>query len=233
VGVTAKDENGQSLDWIVASSAPNVVGAVKNKGAIALTGRSLGSALITVTTQPGPRPLQRSVPVQVYDSSVLDVGGFLIKYIDTFQCIPGTPAYPESFYHPVVPDGWYALGSFRDAEKGCPNIDGKQWMMVVKENATRAAARLSRQDLDEHRPNWRQLLDPARSRSRARCVHDRDHCGHAAAVCLRSEHRHATINPTLGGAPVLSATSWILRVAPLGACLPRGLRRDGDCGDDR
>jgi hypothetical protein len=132
VSVTATDAGGDPVDWAVTSSAPSIVSAVKVGSQINVTGVSLGTAAIMVTTQ---TRLRRSVPVRVYDPMVLEVGDIQIKYVDAFECIsPVSSSYAESFYRPVVPEGWYALGSFRMGEKSCPNVDGQQWMMAVREN---------------------------------------------------------------------------------------------------
>jgi hypothetical protein len=137
--VTARDENGLKLDWGVESNASDIVSAVKKGSEIELTASSLGRTVITVTTQSELRPLRRSVPVRVYDPLVLDAGEILIKYVDVFECLPQSPSYREaSFYHPVVPEGWRQLATFGVGPSGCPNINGHQWMIVVRENPERA-----------------------------------------------------------------------------------------------
>lgn len=140
VGVSAKDENGNELDWTAASSAPNVVSAVKNGDVIELTGLSPGSAVIMVTTHSELRPLRRSLPVRVYDPFVLDAGELLIRYVSTFECLPVIPPFysDASFYRPVVPEGWRRLAMFGVATAGCPNVNGQQWMIAVKANPERA-----------------------------------------------------------------------------------------------
>ena len=137
VRVTATDADGGAVDWTVASSAPSIVSVVKVGSNTKVTGVSLGTAVIMVTTQTG---LRRSVPVRVYDPMVLDAGEILIRYIDTFECLtPAAQDYgPVSFYRPVVPDGWLRLGTFAVPQAGCPNINGQQWMMAVKENPEQA-----------------------------------------------------------------------------------------------
>jgi len=132
VSVTATDGSGNPVDWTVASSAPSVVSALQIGSEINVTGVGLGAAVIMVTTQTG---LRRSVPVRVYDPMVLDAGEIRIRYIDTFECFLG---FPLSVYRPVVPAGWHALGSFAIATLGCPDINGQQWMMAVKENPEHA-----------------------------------------------------------------------------------------------
>jgi len=151
--VTATEDSGP---WTVTSSAPSIVSVLKIGDKIKVTGVSLGKAAIMVTTQ---SRLRRSVPVRVYDPTVLDAGEILIKYIDNFECLVSPPqaAYgPASFYRPVVPgpqgwhhvespsgtfvvpEGWQRLGTFGVPMDGCPDINGQQWMIVVKENPERA-----------------------------------------------------------------------------------------------
>jgi hypothetical protein len=137
VSVTATDADNNPADWTVASSAPSIISVLQTGSQINVTGVSLGSAAIMVTTQTG---LRRSVPVRVYDPMVLDAGEISIRYTDTFECLtPAAQDYgPVSFYRPVVPEGWQPLGSFAVPQAGCPNINGQQWMMTVKENPEQA-----------------------------------------------------------------------------------------------
>jgi hypothetical protein len=121
--------------WTVASSDPSIVSVLKIGDKIKVTGVSLGKAAIMVTSQ---SRLRCSVPVRVYDTTVLDAGEILIKYIDTFKCLPQMNIFDGSSYRPVVPEGWHALGSFAVPPSGCPNINGLQWMIVVKENSEHA-----------------------------------------------------------------------------------------------
>jgi len=136
VTVTARDEDGNKLDWIVSPGDPNVATALKNGDEIELTATDEGNTTLMVTTQSELRPLRRTLPVRVYDSMVLDAGELLIRYVDRFECLGPVPSGygSASFYRPVVPDGWYRLGSFGIPTGGCPNINGQQWMMIVKPN---------------------------------------------------------------------------------------------------
>jgi hypothetical protein len=137
VSVTATAAGGSAVGWTVASSAPSIVSVVQIGSQINVTGVSLGSAAIMVTTQTGMR---RSVPVRVYDPLVLDAGEILIRYTDQFECLtPAAQDYgPVSFYRPLVPEGWQRLGTFAIPQAGCPNINGQQWMMAVEENPEQA-----------------------------------------------------------------------------------------------
>jgi hypothetical protein len=136
VVVRARDGNGNKLDWTVEPGDPTVVSAEKNGDAIELTSHGPGSTGLMVTTQSELRPLRRSLPVRVYDPMVLDAGELLIRYVDTFQCLPPVSQIygPGSFYRAVIPQGWFRLGSFGVPTAGCPDINGQQWMMIVKPN---------------------------------------------------------------------------------------------------
>ncbi len=131
ISVTANDENGEPDGWEVTSSDDGIIEVEKSGDVVIVSGVSLGEATITVTTDSGR---QRSLPVQVYDHSVLDVGEILLKYVDTFDCrwynLHGDRS--GSFYHPVVPEGWHALGSLGVRARGCPSADGYHAMIVVK-----------------------------------------------------------------------------------------------------
>jgi len=140
VGVTARDQSGNQLDWTVESSDPDVVSAERDGDAIELIGLGPGDAAVMVTTHSELRPLRRALPVRVYDPLVLDAGEILIKYVDTFECLgPVSQIYgPVSFYRPVVPEGWHRLGMFGISTGGCPNVNGQRWMIAVKENPEKA-----------------------------------------------------------------------------------------------
>lgn len=81
-----------------------------------------------------------ALPVRVYDPLVLEAGELLVRYVDVFTCLPAAPpSYGAvSFYRAVVPEEWHRLGTLGVARAGCPNINGQQWMIAVKENPARA-----------------------------------------------------------------------------------------------
>ena len=134
IAVTATDDSGNPVDWTVQSDNQAIVRVLKTGSKINVTGVGLGRTQVTVLTGTG---VQRSVPVQVYDPKVLDVGEILITYVDQFACrwsdAHAGANINASFYHPVIPDGWQALGSLGVHEAHeCPNVNGQKWMMLVR-----------------------------------------------------------------------------------------------------
>jgi hypothetical protein len=142
VNVVARDEDGKTDEWTVTSSDERTVLVTKVGSQISVLGVGVGDARVAVVTDSGD---QRALPVQVYDSTFIDAGEFLIRYADTFECrwYNLTGDIDGSFYQPVVPDGWRALGSLGVRARGCPDIDGQHWMIVVKTDE---------EDADEERP---------------------------------------------------------------------------------
>jgi hypothetical protein len=143
IEVRAIDETGALESWTAAADDEAVATVTPLDSIVVVTGVGYGSATVTITSESGA---EREVPVRVYDPMVLDVGELTLKYVTEFTCrwhdggSGGT--YDGSFYHPVVADGFKALGSFGLRAYGCPNINGRQWMIVVKadEGSTALAA---------------------------------------------------------------------------------------------
>jgi hypothetical protein len=71
-----------------------------------------------------------------------DAGDLTIRYVTNFEKrwkdIGSGGKYDGSFWHPVTPDGWYALGSL--GFKGYSDPNGKHWMMIVKESKNASGA---------------------------------------------------------------------------------------------
>ncbi len=123
------------MEWTVQSDNESVARALKIGAKINVNGMALGSTRLTVLTSTGVR---RTLPVQVYDPKVLDVGEIHIAYVDRFACRwsdahAGADIH-ASFYHPTsLGGGWKALGSLGVIDaRDCPSVNGKQWMMVVR-----------------------------------------------------------------------------------------------------
>ena len=131
--VQAVDAAGTAVPWTAASGDATVATVTTLGPMIAVTGVGYGTTAVTVSSASG---VVRTIPVRVYDPMVLDAGEVTLKYVSAFTCrwhdggSGGT--YDGSFYHPVVTDGFKALGSLALRVWGCPNIDGRQWMIVVK-----------------------------------------------------------------------------------------------------
>jgi Vacuolar protein sorting-associated protein 62/Insecticidal Crystal Toxin, P42 len=134
ITVAATNAIGGPDEWTVRSDNEAIAQVMKIGTRINVTGVGLGRTQLTVLSGAG---VQRSVPVLVYDPKVLDVGEIEITYVDQFAC-RWTDAHAgadihASFYHPVVPAGWHALGSLgvRDA-LDCPVVSNQRWMMLVR-----------------------------------------------------------------------------------------------------
>ncbi len=136
IKVRAVDETGMAESWTATSDDETIATVTQLDSIIAVTGVAYGNAVITLS---GTSGTVRTVPVRVYDPMELDVGELTLKYVTDFTCRwhdGGSGGdYDGSFYHPVVPEGYQALGSLGIGAHGCPNVDGKQWMIVVKANA--------------------------------------------------------------------------------------------------
>ena len=132
IRVCAVGSDGSPDSCVVSSSNTYVATASITDSTITITGANLGTAAVTVVSNCG---LSCTIPVEVYNSSVLDVGELTVTYVDSFNYIwhdEGSHAPNNcAFYHPVVPDGYHALGSLGVPNWSSPN--GKYAMMVVKE----------------------------------------------------------------------------------------------------
>jgi len=114
---------------------------------VEVTGEGFGEATLTITSASGS---VKKIPIQVYNHLVLDAGELKITYVDDFElvhhesgvgrCYPiwhwwgswwFTWDHKASFYHPIIPEGYHALGSFAIPE--IADADGKYAMMVVKQ----------------------------------------------------------------------------------------------------
>ncbi|MFO7653186.1 MAG: Vps62-related protein [Candidatus Krumholzibacteriia bacterium] len=110
------------------SSDPGVATVVAADSTLTVTGVAVGACTVTVTSQGG---LTRSLPVQVYDPTVIDTGELLITFTDEFSHITTWAAGPGcSIWRPVAPEGFHALGSHLDTYTANPN--GQRGVMVVK-----------------------------------------------------------------------------------------------------
>ncbi len=132
IEITAVDPNGLPDTFEAICDDPDIATVMQDDSSIHITGVSYGTTAVTVMSGSGQT---KSIPVQVYDHYVLDVGELLITFVDIYQyrwrdqgsgCV-----HDGSFYHPVTEDGFRALGSL--GFPGYSNPDGNYAMMVVKE----------------------------------------------------------------------------------------------------
>lgn len=130
VTIYATNSENAKESCTVSCDKPEIANVSLSDTVMTITGVNYGTATVTVTSQSGN---QRSMPVNVYNSRVLDTGELEIAYVDTFQLrgsLTGGFAGPNSFWQPVTRDGFQALGSMALNYNSNPN--GKEWMMVVK-----------------------------------------------------------------------------------------------------
>lgn len=131
VTVTATDGNGLVEACTVESSNESVVTITQNDNVFMITGHDYGSAVVTVTSASG---LTRELPVQIYNPVILDCGELIITYTNAYLWRwhdQGSGADNDGgYWHPVPPEGYYALGSLGLSDYSNPN--GKRPMIVVK-----------------------------------------------------------------------------------------------------
>jgi hypothetical protein len=136
--VLATDQTGAPEGWTAASSNGSIASVLVSGNKVTVTGVNVGGATITVTSLSG---VVRSIPVQVYDPLVLDVGPLMIKVVDQFVFRAfddnGTNFFGDggrdTWWDPVVDTlaGWRALGSLWTPNR-LANPSGTRWMLVVK-----------------------------------------------------------------------------------------------------
>jgi hypothetical protein len=139
--VTALDERALPDTWTVSAKDESIATVSKAGTQLTIVGVAPGDTSIAIRSKAG---VARELPVKVYDPSVLDVGDLLIRYVDRFAWRwddSGSGGDDDgAFWHPVVPEGWHALGSlgirgYGDANAATPGY----WMLVVKEDGASGA----------------------------------------------------------------------------------------------
>lgn len=129
--ITAITEDG-SPDTYSASIDDEAIATITQiDSAVEVTGVDFGQATLTITSGSGST---KGIPVQVYDHRVLDCGELQISFVDTYEYVARASGHENyaQFYHPVVPEGYHALGSLGFPGQG--DADGKYAMMVVKQD---------------------------------------------------------------------------------------------------
>jgi len=131
VDITATSASNTTENCSVSCDDPDVASVSLSNSVLTVTGINYGTTTITVTSQSGKK---RTIPVNIYNSKVLDTGELEIAFVDTFQFRGSYDSpltvLPNSFWQPVTRDGFQALGSIALDYNSNPN--GKEWMMVVK-----------------------------------------------------------------------------------------------------
>jgi len=126
IAICATDQGGSTDNCTITCSAPGVATATISDSTITITGVTYGTANVTVTSGSG---MTRTIPVQVYNQYILDTGELFVTFIDSFTYLTGNYI---RWYHPVVPEGFHALGSLVTYSNPVSSPDGKKAMMLVK-----------------------------------------------------------------------------------------------------
>jgi hypothetical protein len=136
ITVTAFDDDGLPEACDVSCNDDAIATVTSDGSSFVVTGVDYGNTSLAITTQSGNT---KNIPVTVYDHRVLDTGELLVTYTDRFTWLrsyDGTGMehpHSASFFHPIPPEGFYALGSygFLGYEED-RDIDGEHAVMVVK-----------------------------------------------------------------------------------------------------
>lgn len=132
IAVTAVAADGSRDSWTAWADGP-LVELTQDGSTLTIRGLEQGDTSVHVKSDAG---LERKLPVRVYDPFVLDTGDLLIRYVDEFTWRwnddDSGGKHDGGFWHPIAPDGWYALGSLGIQGYGSPNHT--QWAIVVKED---------------------------------------------------------------------------------------------------
>jgi hypothetical protein len=133
VRITALGADGVRDTWTASVEDDDFVELAQDGSTLTIKGLEVGDTTVRVESGAG---LEREVPVRVYDPSMLDTGDLLIRYVDEFAWrwndVGSGGIHDGGFWHPVVPEGWHALGSLGVAGYDSPN--GREWAIVVKED---------------------------------------------------------------------------------------------------
>ena len=128
--VTATDESCSARPFTAVCDNEAVATVTRTDSTITITGHDYGRANVTISCDTNVRVL----PVEVYNPKVLGADELTIAHVRDFEyrwcSLGGGDTWSASFYHPVVPEGFHALGSFSFRGMSSPN--GRKSMVVVK-----------------------------------------------------------------------------------------------------
>ncbi|MFC1902206.1 Vps62-related protein [Chloroflexota bacterium] len=132
IQVAASQGNG-SQDTVTAEPSNDHVSAiVAADGSISVVGSSLGETELTIKSGSG---LTKTVKVRVDDPKALIYDGLAITFTDQFDWMwddRGSGGdFDGSYWHPISPEGYYALGSLGINKYGDPR--GNTAVIVVKD----------------------------------------------------------------------------------------------------
>jgi hypothetical protein len=134
IDIAARDSKLNVLENTVASASECFTVEKTGKG-VKVTARERECADAFTVSLPTVG-LSRTVEIKVMDPLVMDLGGgLLIRYVNSFSRQwndAGSGADRDfSFWHPIVPEGYHALGSMVRASH---SITSSAWMIVVKDS---------------------------------------------------------------------------------------------------
>lgn len=119
---------GKHKSCTVLCSDPDVASVTSTDSTFTVTGVAVGNCVVTVESTDG---CLRSMPVQIYDPTVIDTGELLVTYTDEFLHIYSWAAgIGCSLWKPIPPEGFYEVGWYLGGYSFDPN--GQDAVMVVK-----------------------------------------------------------------------------------------------------
>ena len=132
ISIIARNKENQTESFSASSGDANIATAVVlSDSVVKVTGMNAGNTEIAITSESG---ITKAFPVWVYNYQILDVGELFITFCDLFQYRwddSGSGGdYDGSYYHPLPPSGFKALGSLGFG--GYYNPNGIHAVMVIR-----------------------------------------------------------------------------------------------------
>jgi hypothetical protein len=129
--VSARDQTG-TLESFTIEIADETIATISIKDTLfTITGVDFGKTEVTITNTSGKKQV---LPVEVYNHKILETGELFITFADLYTYrwndIGSGGKYDGSYYHPLPPDSFYALGSL--GFRGYYNPNGLLGVMVVR-----------------------------------------------------------------------------------------------------
>jgi hypothetical protein len=129
--VSARAQNNTMESFTVESADESIITVIIKDTSFTVTGIAFGKTDVTVTNTSGKRHV---LPVEVYNHKILEAGELFITFADIYEYrwndIGSGGKYDGSYYHPLPPDSFYALGSL--GFRGYYNPNGILGVMAVK-----------------------------------------------------------------------------------------------------
>jgi hypothetical protein len=129
--VSARDQNNTLESFTVDNANESIITVTIKDTSFTITGVAFGKTEVNVTSTSGKRQV---LPVEVYNHKILEVGELFITFVDQYEYRWNDRGsggdYDGSYYHPLPPDNFYALGSL--GFSGYYNPNGILGVMVVR-----------------------------------------------------------------------------------------------------